>query len=67
MWALLPACAVMIVLVLFSSVDHVAPSGEKAIKFSASAARHGAEVDVGAVRFLKGTIFPGPDSHENRF
>jgi len=32
--ALLPACVVMIVLALFSSVDRAAPSGEKAIKFS---------------------------------
>jgi len=37
MWALLPACAVMIVLGLFSSVDHAALSVEKATEFSPSA------------------------------
>ena len=36
-WALLPACFVMIVLGLFSSVDHAALSVEKATKFSPSA------------------------------
>jgi uncharacterized membrane protein YoaK (UPF0700 family) len=38
MWALLPACVVMIVLALFSSVDRAAPSGQNAIKFATSAA-----------------------------
>ena len=38
MWALLPACVVMIALALFSSVDHAAPSGQNAIKFATSAA-----------------------------
>jgi uncharacterized membrane protein YoaK (UPF0700 family) len=38
LWALLPPCVVMIALGLFSSVDRAAPSGEKAIKFSNSAA-----------------------------
>jgi uncharacterized membrane protein YoaK (UPF0700 family) len=38
MWALLPACVVMIALALFSSVDHAAPSGQNAIKFAISAA-----------------------------
>ena len=37
-WALLPACVVMIALALFSSVDHAAPSGQNAIKFATSAA-----------------------------
>jgi uncharacterized membrane protein YoaK (UPF0700 family) len=38
MWALLPACAVMIVLALFSSVEGTVPSGEMANIFFASTA-----------------------------